>query len=208
MSKFEEIQFNKKRRSAYLRTDNKKHNVFDSESWDDLSCTVQKDTEVIHREVKVGTNTYCYLKENHSEFSEARRLKDLVKKYSQRTQEGDSRRTSCNIEYTSKDICMLTTEWIDEQIVDVRVPLSILEHTVAVMKLAPHEHAQTTHRKSEFHQREFINNVVDDPVKTQRRIPHSKWRPQAHKWWLQKWSGQMEQHFSLVRYWVNCGTHQ
>ena len=35
-------------RSAYLRTKNKKQNVFDSESRSDLSFTVQEDTEVIH----------------------------------------------------------------------------------------------------------------------------------------------------------------
>ena len=49
-----------------------------------LSFTVQKDTEVIHGEVKGGTKTTCYLKENLSEFSEKRRLKDLMKKHSER----------------------------------------------------------------------------------------------------------------------------
>ena len=38
--------------SAYLRTENKKQNVFDSESRSDLSFTVQKGSEVIHREAK------------------------------------------------------------------------------------------------------------------------------------------------------------
>ena len=52
MTKYNEIQMDKKLRSAYLRTENKKQNVFDSESRSDLSFTVQKDTEVIHREVK------------------------------------------------------------------------------------------------------------------------------------------------------------
>ena len=47
-----------------------------------LSFTVQKDTEVIHREVKGGTKINCHLKENQSEFSEKCRLKDLVKKHS------------------------------------------------------------------------------------------------------------------------------
>ena len=42
----------KKLRSAYPRTENKKQNVFDSESRSDLSFTVHKDTEVIHRQVK------------------------------------------------------------------------------------------------------------------------------------------------------------
>ena len=60
----------KKLRSAKLRTENKEQNVFDSESRSDLSFTVQKNTEVIHREVKGGTKTNCYLKENQSEFSE------------------------------------------------------------------------------------------------------------------------------------------
>ena len=49
-----------------------------------LSFTVQKDTEVIHREVKGGTKINCHLKENQSEFSEKCRLKDLVKKHWER----------------------------------------------------------------------------------------------------------------------------
>ena len=40
---------------------------------------MQKDTEVIHREVNGGTKNNGYLKENQSEFSETRRLKDMVK---------------------------------------------------------------------------------------------------------------------------------
>ena len=38
----------------------------------------------------------------------------------------------CNIDYTSEDGCLqtkLTSEWVDEQIADVRAPLSILEET-------------------------------------------------------------------------------
>ena len=42
------IQMDKERRSAYLRTENKKPNVFDSGSRTDLSFAVQEDTEVIH----------------------------------------------------------------------------------------------------------------------------------------------------------------
>ena len=54
----DEVQRNpdgQKMRSAHLRTENKKPNVFDSESRSDLSFTVQEDTEVIHRKVKGGT---------------------------------------------------------------------------------------------------------------------------------------------------------
>ena len=40
------------------------------------------------------------------------------------------------------------------------MPLPILEETVAEMKLAPHEHAQTV----EFPQPQFITTVVDDRV--------------------------------------------
>ena len=50
------------------------------------------------------------------------------------------------IDYTSEDgktQTNLTPELIDEQIVDVQMPLPILEETVAIMKLAPHEHTQT-----------------------------------------------------------------
>ena len=70
MTKHNEIQMDKKLHSAKLRTENKKQNVFDSECRSDSSFTVQKDTEVIHREVKARTKINCYLKENQSEFSE------------------------------------------------------------------------------------------------------------------------------------------
>ena len=48
-----------------------------------LSFTVQKDTEMVHWEVKGGTKITCFLKENGSEFSEERRPTDLVKKHSE-----------------------------------------------------------------------------------------------------------------------------
>ena len=67
MTKYNEIQMDKKMRQHKLRTENKKQN----------------DTAVMHREVKGGTKTKCYLKENQSEFSETRRRKDLVKKHSE-----------------------------------------------------------------------------------------------------------------------------
>merc|ERR1712228_336165 len=47
------------------------------------SFTVQKDTELVHGEIKRGTKVICYLKEDQSEFLEERRLKDLVKKHSE-----------------------------------------------------------------------------------------------------------------------------
>jgi molecular chaperone HtpG len=47
------------------------------------SFTVQKDTELVHGEVKRGTKVICFLKEDQSEFLEERRLKDLVKKHSE-----------------------------------------------------------------------------------------------------------------------------
>ena len=48
-------------------------------------------------------------------------------------------------EDTSKDVIRRRSspERIDEQIVDVRVPLPILKESVTVMKLTPHEHAPT-----------------------------------------------------------------
>ena len=60
-----------------------------------------------------------------------------------RLHEGEPRNTLCNMDYTSKDGSSQTNltcqehdlERIVEKIVDVRVPLSILEETVAVMKL-------------------------------------------------------------------------
>ena len=81
----------------------------DSESRSDLSFTVQQDSEVIHREVKGGTKINCDPKDNQSEFSETPRLKDLVKKHSERIQEeGEPRYTLCNIDYTSEDGCPQT----------------------------------------------------------------------------------------------------
>merc|ERR1711968_178286 len=47
------------------------------------SFTVQKDTEMVHGEIKRGTKIICYLKEDQSEFLEERRLKDLIKKHSE-----------------------------------------------------------------------------------------------------------------------------
>ena len=83
MTKYYKIPMDKELRSAYLTTENKKQNVFDSEGRSDSSFTVQKDTEVIHREVKGRTKINCYMKENQSEFSETCRLKDLVKEHSE-----------------------------------------------------------------------------------------------------------------------------
>merc|ERR1719412_3294441 len=51
--------------------------------WSRGSFTVQKDTEMVHGEIKRGTKIICYLKEDQSEFLEERRLKDLVKKHSE-----------------------------------------------------------------------------------------------------------------------------
>ena len=59
MTKYNEIQRDKKVCSAYLTVEIKKQNVFDSERWSDSSFTVQEDTEVIHREVKGGTQNNC-----------------------------------------------------------------------------------------------------------------------------------------------------
>merc|ERR1711988_305313 len=47
------------------------------------SFTVQKDSEMVHGEVKRGTKVILTLKEDQSEFVEERRLKDLVKKHSE-----------------------------------------------------------------------------------------------------------------------------
>ena len=59
---------------------------FDEEivEYKNSSFTVQKNTEVIHGEVEGGRKITCYSKENQSEFSEKRRLKDLDKKHSER----------------------------------------------------------------------------------------------------------------------------
>ena len=113
---------------------------------------MQKDTEVSHRKVKEGTKNNCDLKENQSGFSETRRWMEMVKKHSEFATRGEPLNTLFNMDYTSKDGSSQTkltcqehvSERIVEQIVDVRVPLSILEETIAVMKLAPHEHTQTT----------------------------------------------------------------
>merc|ERR1712054_128444 len=76
--------------SAYLVADKvrvvSKHNDDEQYIWESAaggSFTVQKDTEMVHGEVKRGTKVICYLKENQAEFLEERRLKDLVKKHSE-----------------------------------------------------------------------------------------------------------------------------
>ena len=91
-----------------------------AEAQDQDQTKKQNDTEVIHREVKGGTKTKCYLKENQSEFSETRRGKDLVKKHSEFLQ--------CNVDCTSEDGCSQTKltcqehvpERIVEQIIEVQ----------------------------------------------------------------------------------------
>merc|ERR1739838_441309 len=76
--------------SAYLVSDKvrvvSKHNDDEQDIWESAaggSFTGQKDTELVHGEVKRGTKVICYLKEDQSEFLEERRLKDLVKKHSE-----------------------------------------------------------------------------------------------------------------------------
>merc|ERR1712202_99881 len=76
--------------SAYLVSDKvrviSKHNDDEQYVWESAaggSFTVQKDSELVHGEVKRGTKVICYLKEDQSEFLEERRLKDLVKKHSE-----------------------------------------------------------------------------------------------------------------------------
>merc|ERR1719183_3467918 len=76
--------------SAYLVSDKvrvvSKHNDDEQYIWESGaggSFTVQKDTEMVHGEIKRGTKIICYLKEDQSEFLEERRLKDLVKKRSE-----------------------------------------------------------------------------------------------------------------------------
>merc|ERR1712098_832273 len=76
--------------SAYLVSDKvrvvSKHNDDEQYIWESSaggSFTVQKDTELVHGEVKRGTKIICSLKEDQSEFLEERRLKDLVKKHSE-----------------------------------------------------------------------------------------------------------------------------
>merc|ERR1711972_703416 len=76
--------------SAYLVSDKvrvvSKHNDDEQYVWESAaggSFTVQKDTELVHGEIKRGTKVICYLKEDQSEFLEERRLKDLVKKHSE-----------------------------------------------------------------------------------------------------------------------------
>ena len=67
------------------------------------------------------------------------------------TRKGAALCVACDLEYTSEDGCSQTKlacqehvpERIVEQIIDALMLRSILEETVAVMKLAPHEHAQT-----------------------------------------------------------------
>ena len=45
------------------------------------SFTVRQDTQMVHGEIKSGTKVICFLKPEMSEFLQAQRLEDLVKKY-------------------------------------------------------------------------------------------------------------------------------
>ena len=58
---------------------------------------------MIHREVKGRTKINCYMKENQSEFSGTRRLKDLVKKQSELGTRERARYTLCDKDQTSED---------------------------------------------------------------------------------------------------------
>merc|ERR1711953_672446 len=76
--------------SAYLVSDKvrvvSKNNDDEQYVWESAaggSFTVQKDTELVHGELKRGTKIICHLKEDQTEFLEERRLKDLVKKHSE-----------------------------------------------------------------------------------------------------------------------------
>merc|ERR1712187_825030 len=76
--------------SSYLVSDKvrviSKNNDDEQYVWESAaggSFPVQKDTEMVHGEIKRGTKVICYLKEAQSEFLEERRLKDLVKKHSE-----------------------------------------------------------------------------------------------------------------------------
>ncbi len=76
--------------SAYLVSDKvrvaSKHTDDEQYSWElgaGGSFTVPKDTELVHGEIKRVTKIICFLKEDQSEFLEERRLKALLKKYSE-----------------------------------------------------------------------------------------------------------------------------
>ena len=79
----QQVQYQLKRGEAVTTIPTIDFNV-ETVEYKNLSFTVQKDTELIHREVKRRTKITCYLKEDQSESSEERRLKDLVKTHSER----------------------------------------------------------------------------------------------------------------------------
>ena len=118
-----------------------KQNVFDSESRSDLSFTVQKVTEGDSQRSQ-RKNEYQLLLEGEpvrilgntsTEGFGEENTKNACKK-------GSHDYTLCDTEDTSKDgytQTKLTPESIDEQIVDVRVPLSILKETVASDEFGP-----------------------------------------------------------------------
>ena len=83
-----------------------KQNVFDSESRSDLSFTVQKEIEVIHREVEGGTKINCYLKGEPVRILGNTWTEGFGEETLRiRCTNGEPRCTSCNIDYTTDDGC-------------------------------------------------------------------------------------------------------
>ena len=70
MTKYSEIQMDKKLRSANLRTENKKQNVSDPEKSERLEFHRAEGHRGDSQRSQKGTKIKCYVKENQTEFSE------------------------------------------------------------------------------------------------------------------------------------------
>ena len=152
----DEVQRNpdgQKMRSAQLRIRSKKQNCLRQSKSERLalhwSFIVQKNTEVIHEEVGGVTKMIkCYLRENQSEFSETRRLKDLVKENTQDRNQNGSRVIRCvTLNAPAKTIVRrrsLRQSESTNRIVYVLERMPILEQiNLSDVSWLPHEHAQT-----------------------------------------------------------------
>merc|ERR1712039_585324 len=115
--------------SGYLVADKirvvSKHNDDEQYIWESGaggSFTVQKDTEMVHGEIKRGTKIICYLKEDHSEFigfpielyvekSKEKEVTDSEEEEEEKKEEGDEEKEKEEKKKKTKKVKEVSHEW-------------------------------------------------------------------------------------------------